>query len=125
MFRQGPDFHFEAVIRAVIRDKRGQDNESQLYVCLREYWAVVDKKKKRIPFYLALPWISWIVPRLCFRGKTILGSDQFMIQGHFQIHFHPLVDHAFQEKNKNKKTTKPSVRMLSYRMAEPAQQFSL
>ena len=29
MFRQGPDFHFEI---AVIRDKRGRDNESQLYL---------------------------------------------------------------------------------------------
>ena len=30
MFRQGPDFHFE--ISGVIRDKRGGDSESQLYI---------------------------------------------------------------------------------------------
>ena len=30
MFKQGPDFRFEII--AVIRDKRGRDNESQLYL---------------------------------------------------------------------------------------------
>ena len=51
------------------------------------------------------------------------SNVQFMIQGHFQIHFHPSAGHEYQENKKKVRTL--LVRMLSYRMAEPAQQFSL
>ena len=45
MFRQGPDFHFE---KAVIRDKRVQDSESQLYIQYSCY-AVISHKKENFP----------------------------------------------------------------------------
>ena len=45
-----------------------------------------------------------------------------MVQDHFQMYFYQPVGHEFQE---NEKSTNLSGKNVFYRMAEPAQQFSL
>ena len=65
MFKQGQDFRFEI---AVIRDKRGRDNESQLYLALPSNIDTVDSR------YLDLAYLELKVWSLFKKERSTTGN---------------------------------------------------
>ena len=87
-------------------------------VCLREYWPFVYQEDT----VLSGVTLNFVDCASVFVSTVKnLSNGQFMIEGHFQMHFHPEVSHEFLE---NETSTNPSGKNAFF-MAEPAQQFSL
>ena len=72
-------------------------------VCLREYWPVVDQEDTVLSG-VTLDFVDCASVFVSSIEKN-LNNSQFMIQGHFQMHFHPP---AVQEFRENEKSTNSS-----------------